>query len=77
MERNMTNPSIPPVDLQHYVDEAAAAIGLSIAPEDMPAVVGIFANLARVAAPLMAFPLPAETEPSPVFTAAATLRLPS
>jgi Protein of unknown function (DUF4089) len=69
MEPNMTNPTTPPVDLQRYVDEAAAAIGLSIAPQDMPAVVAIFANLARVAAPLMEFPLPAEAEPSPVFTA--------
>jgi hypothetical protein len=69
MERNMTDPSTPPVDLQRYVSETASAIGLSIAPEDMPAVVGIFANLARVAGPLMEFPLPAEAEPSPVFTA--------
>jgi 1-carboxybiuret hydrolase subunit AtzG-like protein len=65
----MTDSSTPPVDLHHYVDQAAAAIGLSIAAEDMPAVVGIFTNLARVATPLMAFPLPADTEPSPVFTA--------
>ena len=69
MELKLTDPSTPPVDLQRYVDEAAAAIGLSIAPQDMPAVVAIFANLARVAAPLMEFPLPAEAEPSPVFTA--------
>lgn len=65
----MTDPSTPPIDLQRYVDEASAAIGLSIAPQDMPAVVAIFANLARVAAPLMEFPLPADAEPSPVFTA--------
>jgi hypothetical protein len=69
MEPNVTNPPTPPIDLQRYVDEAAAAIGLSIAPQDMPAVVGIFANLARVAAPLMEFPLPADIEPSPVFIA--------
>jgi hypothetical protein len=35
----MTDPSTPPIDLQSYVDQAAAAIGLSIAPQDMPAVV--------------------------------------
>jgi hypothetical protein len=69
MEHKMTDTSTPPADLQRYVDDTAAAIGLSIAPEDMPAVVAVFANLARVAAPLMAFPLPAEAEPSPVFTA--------
>jgi hypothetical protein len=69
MERNMTDPSTPPIDLQRYVDDTAAAIGLSIAPADMPAVVAIFANLARVATPMMDFPLPAEAEPLPVFTA--------
>ena len=70
----MTDPSTPPVDLQSYVDQAAAAIGLSIAAQDMAAVVGIFANLARVATPLMEFPLPADAEPSPVFTAGGTQR---
>ena len=70
----MTDPSTPPVDLQSYVDQAAAAIGLPIAAQDMPAVVSIFANLARVATPLMEFPLPADAEPSPVFTAGGTRR---
>jgi hypothetical protein len=74
MERNMTDPATPPADLQRYVAEASAAIGLSIAAQDMPAVVAIFANLARVAAPLMEFPLPADAEPSPVFTAGGTQR---
>jgi hypothetical protein len=64
--------SIPAVDLQRYVEQTASAIGLSIAPEDMPAVVGIFSNLARVAGPLMEFPLPADAEPSPVFVAGGT-----
>ncbi|HXN66772.1 MAG TPA: DUF4089 domain-containing protein [Bradyrhizobium sp.] len=72
----MTDPSTPAIDPQRYVVDTAAAIGLSIAAEDMPAVVGIFANLARVAAPLMAFPLPAEAEPSPVFRAGAMPRQP-
>jgi hypothetical protein len=70
----MTDPSTPPNDLQRYVDDATAAIGLSIAAQDMPAVVGIFANLARVAAPLMEFPLPVDAEPLPVFTAGGTQR---
>jgi Protein of unknown function (DUF4089) len=79
MERNMTDPKLtdpsPPLtDLRRYVDQTAAVIGLSIAPEDMPAVVGIFANLARVAGLLMEFQLPAEAEPSPVFMAAGTRR---
>jgi hypothetical protein len=70
----MTDPSTPAVDLQRYVEQTATAIGLSIVPEDMPAVTGIFANLARVAGPLMEFPLPADTEPSPVFVAGGTRR---
>jgi Protein of unknown function (DUF4089) len=70
----MTDPSTPLVDLQRYVEQTAAAIGLPIAPEDMPAVVGIFSNLARVAGPLMEFPLPADGEPSPIFAAGGTRR---
>jgi hypothetical protein len=70
----MTDPSTPAVDLQRYVEQTAAAIGLSIAPEDMPTVVAIFSNLARVAGPLMEFPLPADAEPSPVFVAGGTRR---
>jgi len=70
----MTDPSTPLVDPQRYVNETAAAIGLSIAPEDMPAVVGIFSNLARVAGPLMEFPLPVDAEPSPVFVAGGARR---
>lgn len=69
-----TDLSTSPIDLQSYVSETAAMIGLSIAPEDMPAVVGIFANLARVAGPLMEFPLPADAEASPVFIADGTRR---
>ena len=65
----MTDPSTDLVDLQRYIEQTAAAIGLAIAPEDMPAVVGIFSNLARVAGPLMEFPLPADAEPSPIFVA--------
>ncbi len=70
----MTDPSTSPIHLQRYVEETAAAIGLSIAPEDMPAVVGIFSNLARVAGPLMEFPLPADAGPSPIFVAGGTRR---
>jgi hypothetical protein len=40
----------------------------------MPAVVSIFSNLARVAGPLMEFPLPADAEPSPIFVAGRTRR---
>ena len=61
-------------ELRHYVETTAAAIGLSIAAEDMPAVVAVFANLARVTEPLMEFPLPDDVEPSPVFTAGGAKR---
>ena len=70
----MTDPSTPPFDLERYVEETAAAIGLPIAPEDMPAIIAIFGNLTRVAGPLMEFPLPADAEPSPVFVAGGTRR---
>jgi hypothetical protein len=70
----MTDPSTPPFDLERYVEETAAAIGLPIAPEDMPAIIAIFGNLTRVAGPLMEFQLPADAEPSPVFAAGGTRR---
>jgi hypothetical protein len=74
MERNMTDPSTPPIDLQRYVAEASAAIGLSIAAQDMPAVVAIFANLARVATPLKEFQFQPESETYTVFAAGGTQR---
>ena len=55
--------------LGRYVEETAATMGVSIAPGDLPAVIAIFANLARVAQPLMAFALPETVEPAPLFTA--------
>jgi hypothetical protein len=55
--------------LGRYVEETAATMGLSIAPVDLPVVIAIFANLARVAQPLMAFALPDSVEPAPLFEA--------
>jgi Protein of unknown function (DUF4089) len=55
--------------LGRYVEETAATMGVSIAPADLPVVIAIFANLARVAHPLMAFELPDTAEPAPLFTA--------
>jgi Protein of unknown function (DUF4089) len=52
-----------------YVEETAMTMGVSISPGDLPAVVAIFANLARVAQPLMAFALPEAIEAAPLFTA--------
>ncbi len=47
-----------PFDPADYVPAAAAAIGLPLPPDDLGAVIAAFAVLARVAGPLMAFPLP-------------------
>ena len=54
--------------LQQYVPVAAAAIGLPLPPEDLGDVIGAFAVLARVAAPLMAFALSEEIVAAAVFT---------
>jgi hypothetical protein len=58
-----------PDQWRRYIEETAAAHGLSIPAEDLPALLAVFANLARVAEPLMAFPLPDDTDQAPVFTA--------
>jgi len=47
-----------PFDPALYVPQAAAALGLPLAPEDLGDVISAFAVLARVAGPVMAFPLP-------------------
>lgn len=55
-------------DPAEYVPVAAAAIGLPLPPEDHGGVIGAFAVLARVAAPLMAFALPEDIVAAAVFT---------
>jgi len=47
-----------PFDPAAYVPIAATAVGLQIAPTDLGEVIGAFAVLARVAGPVMAFPVP-------------------
>ena len=56
-----------PLDPARYVPEAAAAAGLTIAPADLGDVIGAFAVLARVAAQIMAIPLPEETLAAALF----------
>jgi hypothetical protein len=56
-----------PFDPALYVPQAAAALGLRIAAEDLGDVIGAFAVLARVAGPVMAFPLPEELIAAAVF----------
>jgi Protein of unknown function (DUF4089) len=60
--------------LGRYVQETAATMGVSITPEDLPAVIAVFANLARVAQPLLAFALPDTVEPAPTFSARSTAK---
>jgi hypothetical protein len=57
-----------PLDPARYVPLAAAAVGLELAPEDLGNVIGAFAVLARVAGPVMAFPLPEDLTAAAVFT---------
>ena len=51
-----------------YVPQAAAALGLPLAPGDLPGVIAAFAVLARVAGPVMATELPADLMAAAVFT---------
>lgn len=50
-----------------YADLAAAALALPIAAAHRPGVVQNLERAAAIAAPLLAHPLPAGTEPAPVF----------
>jgi hypothetical protein len=56
-----------PFDPARYVPEAAAAAGLTISPADLGDVTQAFAVLARVAAQIMATPLPEETVAAALF----------
>lgn len=55
-------------DWPRYVDQAAAALRLPLDPAHRPGVVAAFRRTAALAAPLLAFPLPVETEVAAVFT---------
>jgi hypothetical protein len=54
-------------DADAYADAASAAIGLVIDPAFRPGVVQNLELLHRMAAAVMDFPLPEDTEPAPVF----------
>lgn len=51
-----------------YVDQSAAAVGLRLDPAHRPGVIMSLQRTAAVAAPLLAFSLPADAELAPVFT---------
>ena len=63
-----------PFDPARYVPLAAAAVGLELAAEELSNVIGAFAVLARVAEPLMAFPLPEDLLSAAIFTPGAPFR---
>lgn len=52
-----------------FADRTAAALALPLAPAHRPGVVLNLERTAAIAAPLLAHPLPADTEPAPVFSA--------
>jgi hypothetical protein len=56
-----------PFDPALYGPQAAAALGLPLAPEDRGDVISAFALLARVAGPVMAFPLREDLVAAAVF----------
>jgi hypothetical protein len=56
-----------PFDAAVYVDAAAALIGLPLDSTHRPGVVINMQRIAEMAALVMAFPLPDDVEPAPVF----------
>jgi hypothetical protein len=54
-------------DAEAYVDVAAKLVGLPLDPAHRPGVVLNIERIAQMAALVMEFPLPDETEPAPVF----------
>lgn len=54
-------------DIRAFVAAAARAQGMELDAGQFEQVVAVFARTAAIAAPLLAFDLPDETEPAPVF----------
>jgi len=63
-----------PLDPAIYAPEAAKAVGLAVAAEDLPQVIGAFAVLMRAAAQVMAEPLPEALVAAAVFAPEAAAR---
>lgn len=59
----------PPELWDAYADRAAAALGLPLAPAHRPGVSQNLARAAAIAAPLLTFSVPDDSESAPVFTA--------
>lgn len=58
---------IPDSDVETYVDLAAAAVGLAIAPDHRPGVIVNFRRTAEIADLVTEFPIPDAIEAAPVF----------
>ena len=54
-------------DVQTYVDQTAALLGLKISPEIRPSVVENFERIMAIAQPVLDFELPDNLEPAPTF----------
>jgi hypothetical protein len=64
----LTPPSLLAPAWDSYVDQTAAALGLPLDREHRPGVILSLQRTAAVAAPLLAFALPGDTELAPTFT---------
>ena len=56
------------IDPVRYVTEAAPLIGLALTSEQVEQVAAAFALVVRFGAPALAFELPPDAEPAPVFS---------
>ena len=63
----MSDPAPDPAEARAYAERAAAAIGLPLSAERMPAVAQHLAILLAAAALVLDFPLPEDGEAAPVF----------
>ena len=54
-------------DAVRYVTEAAPLVGLQLTPERVGEIAAAFALVVRIGAPALAYKLPREAEPAPVF----------
>ena len=54
-------------DIERYVDAAAVLVGVPLDPAHRPGVIMNLQRIADMAALVMAFPLPDDTEPAPIF----------
>lgn len=54
-------------DVEVYVDQTAALLGLTVSPEMRPSVIENFERVIAIAQPVLDFELPDNLEPAPTF----------